>query len=180
LAEEWYAVYTRFQHEKSAASLLQKKGFEAFVPVYRAVHRWQDRNQMVILPLFPCYLFLRTNLHRKLDVVRTAGVRGVVESAGNACEVPEAQIEALQKICSLGSRVQPHPFLERGDAVRIRTGPLAGFEGLFIREKNECRVVLSMELVRKGVSVEVDFRDVERCQPWRMVAAPLEMSERSA
>jgi transcription antitermination factor NusG len=161
VTKAWYAVYTKFQHEKSAASLLEKKEFEVFLPVYRTVHRWKDRNQAVILPLFPCYLFIKAELDRKLDVLRTAGVRWIVENAGQACAVPEAEIEAVRKICSAAANFQPHPFLKEGDLVRVRTGPLTGTEGFFVRVKNKYRVVVSVELLRKSVAVEIDLADVE-------------------
>jgi len=161
VTKPWYAVYTRFQHEKSAASLLERKEFEVFVPVYRTVHRWKDRNQTVILPLFPCYLFLRTELDRKLEVLQTAGVRWIVENAEHACAVPDAELEAVRKICAVATNLQPHPFLKQGDSVRVRTGPLSGTEGFFVRVKNEYRVVVSIELLRKSVAVEVDLADVE-------------------
>ena len=157
----WYAIYTRHQHEKSAASLLERKQFEVFLPVYRTVHRWQDRNQPVVLPLFPCYLFLRGGLDRKLDILRTPGIRWLVENGGHACEVPEGEIAALRKICSVGTLVRPHLFLKQGDRVRIRSGPLAGTQGFFVREKNQCRVVVSVELLRQGVSLEIDSHQVE-------------------
>jgi len=131
LGEAWYAVYTRFQHEKSAASLLERKSFEVFLPLYRAVHRWRDRKQTVSLPLFPCYLFLRGSTERKLDILQTAGVHWIVENAGRACEVPEAEIETLRNVCAAaesGRVVRPHPFLRRGETARIRGGPLAGTE----------------------------------------------------
>jgi len=173
VGEAWYAIYTRFHHEKSAAALLEKKSFEVFLPVFRAVHRWSDRKQSLILPLFPCYLFLRTSVERKVEVLRTAGVRWFVENGRHACEVPEAEIETLRRVCSVGAGVLPHPFLKQGDRVRVKTGPLAGTEGFFVRTKNHFRVVMSVELLRKGVSVEVDLTDVERLnKPRALAAAP--------
>lgn len=170
MAEAWYAIYTRFQHEKSAAALLQRKNFEVFLPVYRSVHQWSDRNQLVTLPLFPCYLFLRTSADRKVDVLRTGGVRWFVENAKRACEVSDVEIETLRKVCSSGAGVLPHPFLRQGDHVRVRTGPLAGTEGFFVRTKNQYRVVISVELLRKGVSMEVDRMDIERIGKPHMLA----------
>jgi transcription antitermination factor NusG len=170
LAKAWYAVYTRFQHEKSAASLLEKKEFEVLLPVYQTVHRWKDRKQKVVLPLFPCYLFLRTELDRKLDVLRTVGVRWIVENAGQACPVPGAEIEAVRKMCSVAARLQPYPFLKHGDLVRIRTGPLTGTEGFFVRVKNQYRVVVSVELLRQSVAVEVDLADVDLLNPGRRIS----------
>ncbi|HUN62729.1 MAG TPA: UpxY family transcription antiterminator [Candidatus Sulfotelmatobacter sp.] len=172
VGDGWYAVYTRFQHEKTSAACLEKKGFEVFVPVYRAVHRWSDRNRTVILPLFPCYLFVRTGLHRKADVLQTKGIRHMVESAGRGCEVSEEEIAGLRRICHFESRVQPHAFWEQGDRVRIRRGPLCGIEGILKREKNEYRIVVCIELLKKGVSVEVDRMDVERLPEERVASRP--------
>lgn len=181
MAEAWFAIYTKFQHEKSAASLLEKKDFEVFLPVYRAVHQWCDRNQMVTLPLFPCYLFLRTSIDRKLEVLRTGGVRWFVENAKRACEVSDEEIDTLRRVCSLGAGVLPHPFLKEGDHVRIRTGPLAGTAGIFVRTKNQYRVVISVELLRKGVSVEVARADIERiAEPYRALSAPLDTMKYTA
>ena len=159
---DWFAVYTKHQHEKSAASLLERKGIQQFLPLYREVRRWKDRKQEVVLPLFPCYLFVFTELSRKLEVLQTAGVRWFVENSGHACPVPEAEIEALQKVCASGVRVTPHPFLKRGDTVRLSEGPLAGIEGILTQVKNEHRIVLSVELLKRSVAVEVDPLSVER------------------
>jgi len=177
----WYAVYTRFQHEKTIAAQLGKKEVEVFLPVYRTVHRWSDRNQLLVLPLFPCYLFVRTELDRKLDILRTAGVRWLVEIAGHACPVPDVEIEAIRRICSVATRLQPHPFLKQGDLVRVRKGPLTGIEGFFLRVKNQYRVVVSMELLRKSVAVEVDLADVELLNANRRVSPPaMAIAEKTA
>jgi transcription antitermination factor NusG len=161
VTEAWYAIYTRYQHEKSAANLLERKEFTVFLPLYSAARSWGDRKQTVVLPLFPCYLFVQMSLERKLEVLRTAGVQWLVESAGRACEVPETDVQSLRKVCSVGVRLKPHAYLKQGERVRIHGGPLAGTEGFFVRAKNECRVVVSIGLLRKGVSVEVDALDVE-------------------
>lgn len=158
--ESWYAIYTKFQHEKSSAALLSRKGFEVLLPLYRTVHRWKDRNQTLVLPLFPCYVFLRTPVERKIEILETAGVRWIVESAGRACVVPERDIDLIRRLC-VTPKVQPHPSAKPGDRVRINTGPLAGIEGILSRMRNQYRVILQVELLHKSVAVEVNFSDVE-------------------
>jgi transcription antitermination factor NusG len=160
----WYAVYTKHQHEKSATELLAKKGFEVLLPLYGATHRWKDRVKNVLLPVFPCYLFLRTNLQRKLDILRTPGVFWLVENGGHACPVPESDIEAVRRIAQSPGQLKPHPYLKSGDRVRVRVGPLMGVEGILARVKNEYRVVVSMDLLQKAVAVEVDISIVEPVQ----------------
>lgn len=56
---DWWALYTRHQHEKVVAEMLSAKGFEVFLPLYESMRRWKDRSKMLLLPLFPCYVFLR-------------------------------------------------------------------------------------------------------------------------
>ncbi|HET8924034.1 MAG TPA: UpxY family transcription antiterminator [Candidatus Acidoferrum sp.] len=158
---EWYALYTKHQHEKTVVDLLARKGFEVLLPLYLVKHRWKDRVKVVSLPLFPCYVFLRTSLDRKLDILRTPGAFCLVENGGRACPVPDSDIEAMKVISHTPTRIQPHPYLKCGTAVRIRTGVLAGIEGILIRQKNGDRVVLSVDLLQKSVAVEVNLLDLE-------------------
>jgi transcription termination/antitermination protein NusG len=163
--EPWYAVYTKHQHEKTAARLLERTGFEIFLPLYQTVHRWKDRNQKVQLPLFPCYLFLRTGFDRKIDVLRTPGVFSFIESGGRPCAIPDDEIDAIRRAANSPAHFEPHPFLKSGDRVRIRSGPLAGIEGILTGTRKRYRIVLSVELLQKSVGVEVDLAIVERIGP---------------
>jgi len=157
----WYAIYARHQHERTAAELLTRKGFEVLLPEYRSLRRWKDRNKTVFLPLFPCYLFVRTDLSRKVDILRTAGVSWLVESGGCACPIPESDIQAINKIIRSPGQIEPHPYLKIGEWVRVRHGILEGVEGILTRFKNQYRVVLIVEPLRKAVAVEVNLAAVE-------------------
>ena len=158
----WYAVYTKHQHEKSASDLLSRKGFEVLLPLYRATHRWKDRAKTVLLPVFPSYLFVRTNLEKKLDILRVPGVFWLVGHGDRALAVSELEIEAVRKITHSSARYEPHPFLKHGDLVRVRVGPLAGVTGILKQIKNQYRVILSIDLLQRAIAVEVDISDVER------------------
>jgi transcription antitermination factor NusG len=57
--------------------------------------------------------------------------------------------------------MEPHPFLRIGRRVRIRRGALEGAEGFLLRKKERMRFILSVELLMRSVSVEVDAADVE-------------------
>lgn len=160
--EQWYAAYTKHQHEKSAANLLSKKGFEILLPLYRTTHRWKDRRQTVSLPVFPCYLFIRANLERKLAILQTPGIFWLLGNSGHAAVIPDTDIEAIQKITASAAAFEPHPYLKSGDRVRVVNGPIAGVEGVLTRVKNRYRVVLSVELLQQALAVEIDISDVER------------------
>ncbi len=157
----WYALYTRHQHEKVIVSILSNKGFETFLPLYTAVHRWKDRARHISLPLFPCYVFLHGGLERRLDIMTTPGLHGFVGSGGLPSVVPDGEIDAVRQVVERTTRVEPHPFLKCGDWVRVKCGPLEGLEGILVRKKNQLRLVLSVELLQNSAAVEVDAWAVE-------------------
>jgi transcription antitermination factor NusG len=158
----WHAIYTRHQHEKMVAHLLASKGLETFLPLYAAAHRWKDRTKVVSLPLFPCYVFLKARGDRPLNILTTPGVHLIISSAGRPLTIPEKEIEDLRLVVGSGAPMQPHRLLQRGDRVRVKAGSLAGLEGILIRHKNVCRVILSVEILGKSAAVEVDALLLER------------------
>jgi transcription antitermination factor NusG len=164
----WYAVYTRHQHEKTVAQLLAMKGFRTLLPLYQAVHAWADRSKIVHLPLFPCYVFIRGGLERRLHILTTPGIRGLVSCGRRPAAIAPHEIEAFQRVVGNGFRVEPHPLLKCGDWVQVKSGPLQGIRGLLVRKKSVWRLVLSVEILGKAAAVEVDSLQVERLHRGRM------------
>ena len=158
----WYALYTKHQHEKMVARVLTIKGFETLLPLYQSARRWKDRTKLLSLPLFPCYVFLKGGLDRRLDVMTTPGIYALVSNAGRPAAIPHTEIEAIRLAVESGARVEPHPFLKCGEWMRVKSGPLAGVQGILVRKKNLCRLVLSVEMLGKSAAVEVDASLVER------------------
>jgi transcription antitermination factor NusG len=67
------------------------------------------------------------------------------------------------------ARVEPHPYLTQGDGVRVRSGPLVGTEGIVVRSKGQCRVVLSVPLLMQAAAVEIEASLLERIPVRRVV-----------
>ena len=172
LRRSWYALYTRHQHEKTVAHVLSNKRFEIFLPLYTATHQWRDRAKELFLPLFPCYVFIRGGLDRHLEIMTTPGVHEFVGIRGKPSVIPEDEIEAVRRVLERSLRVEPYPFLNCGDWVRVKSGPLAGLEGILVRKKNSLRLVLSVELLEKSVAVELDACLVERAVRSKPVLLP--------
>lgn len=160
-ASPWWALYTRHQHEKSVAEALEAKKFEVFLPLYESMRRWKDRKKLISLPLFPCYVFVKGSLDRKLQVMTTPGIHMILCRGERVASIPEAEIDAIQRAVQGRFRVEPHPFLKCGERVRVVKGSLEGVEGILLRKKNWHRLVLSVDMLAQSVAVEIDSSDVE-------------------
>ena len=157
----WYALYTRHQHEKMVHQVLTNKGFNTFLPLYATTHNWKDRTKALTLPLFPCYVFLKGGIERRLQILTTPGIYGVVSSAGQPATIPDMEIEAIRRVVQSGARVEAHPYLKCGNWVRVKCGPLAGIEGILVRKKNISRLVLSVQILGTAAAIEVSAFQVE-------------------
>lgn len=177
LGSSWYALYTRHHHEKSVAAALTAKGFVVFLPLYSASRQWKDRTKIVSLPLFSCYVFLQGGLQRHLDIVTTPGIHGLVCCAGVPAIIPPQEMESLRQVVERSINIEPHPFIQRGDRVRVRRGPLEGVEGILVRKKNFHRLVLSVDLLGKSAAIEVDVSIVERVRSPEKIHGPVSPSE---
>jgi len=112
------------------------------------------------LPLFPGYLFVRIALRDRLQVLEIPSVARLVGFNGAPAPLPGGETEALKVGLEGGLHVVPHPYLKVGRRVRIIAGPLAGFEGILLRKKNEQRFVLSVDLIQRSVLLDIDAASV--------------------
>jgi len=159
----WYAVSTRSRQEKVAASMLESFGIENFLPLAMERRQWSDRKQVVNVPLFPGYLFVRIPMLHELQL-RVLKVPGVVRFIGNQSgpqAIPNAEIEGVQTVLSHRIPCIPCSIPRVGDRVRIFRGVLTGIEGTFVRSGSDSNLVISVETIQQSIAVHVDASDVE-------------------
>lgn len=152
----WFALQIRMRHEAGVADHLQGKGYEWFLPLYKARRRWSDRVKEIDAPLFPGYLFCRFNPHDRLPILKTPGVTQIVGYNHVPIPVDEQEIEAIRRLVASGVPNFPCAFLEVGSRVRIEVGALRGLEGILTELKGKKRLILSITLLQRSVAVEIN------------------------
>lgn len=163
----WFAVRTRARAEKVAALQIKACGIEEFLPLYHVRRKWFDRMKVVSLPLFSGYLFCRCDRQAVTKVSCVSAVANVVGFGNEGAIVPEHEIEAVRRLVASGLPASPCPFLREGMIVRIRRGPLEDVTGRLVKVKSHYRIVISVEMLNRSVSVEVAPEIVEPIQPRR-------------
>ena len=153
---QWFAVHVRSNFERFVAAVLHSKGYNEFLPTYRRRRQWSDRVKEQDLPLFPGYLFCRFDYQNRLPIISTSGVVCIAGLGRDPVPMQRQQLEAIWRITHCELSVSPWPLLEVGDRVLMTGGPLRGIEGLLIESKSSYRLVVSVTLLQRSVSVEVD------------------------
>jgi transcription antitermination factor NusG len=152
----WYCVRTKPKHESIAAAALKAKGYEQYLPLYRSRRRRSDRVINLEVPQFPGYVFCRFEVSRRLPVLTTPGVISIVGFGEGPTPIAESEIEAIQVVLRSGLAGEPCAFLHKGQRIRVNRGSLEGLEGFLLRKKSEWRMVISITMLQRSVSIEID------------------------
>jgi transcription antitermination factor NusG len=136
------------------------RNVENFLPTMRQLSQWTDRKKEIEVPLFAGYCFARFSLVDRLPVLQSQGVVRVVGSGGRPEPIPDVEIESLRKLISSSSDYDCCSYLREGMIVEVVRGPLQGVKGRLVREARPCRLVLSISLIQRAVSIEIDAASV--------------------
>jgi len=162
----WFALLTRSNFEQTVYTSICRKKIDAFLPRMRKQSRRKDRKLMIETPLFPGYIFVKSNTApaAQLQILKTVGAVRLLGNAKGPIPVPQTQIESLKLLTSAtqdlitGTTIQ----LEKGDPVMILEGAMAGLKGEFYRHKGQGRVIVKIDLLGQYAGVEVDSDNVEK------------------
>lgn len=160
-ADSWYALRTRSRHEKVVRVRLERHRILTLLPTMVTSRQWNDRLAPVELPLFPGYCFARFSLRDRFTVMN---IPGVVQVVGGSTPEPVAErdIQAITTLLQYHHKdLNPHPYLTEGMRVRVKRGPLQGMNGIFLQQRNACRLVVGIQLIHQAVSVHLNRADVE-------------------
>ena len=149
--DSWYAVATKPRCEAQAEEHLRRQGFDCLFPRVRRVLRTAAGLRARVDSLFPNYLFLRADTERQsLAPVRsTRGALGLVRFGMEPARVPSAVIAGILERIDAGDGLVrlDAPELQPGSKVRVTTGPLSGWEGVFVAGEGADRVRLMLALL---------------------------------
>jgi transcription antitermination factor NusG len=157
----WYAIQTRSRHEKVVRDQLAAKSVTHLLPLWRKRSIWKDRVKYIDVPLFGGYLFGYFALQDRLPVLETVGVVRIVGINGRPMPIPDEQITAVHTMMQHRLPCSPYPYLVEGMRVRIKSGFLAGAEGILLAKKQRHRLVISVDLIQQAVVVDIDSAEVE-------------------
>jgi transcription termination/antitermination protein NusG len=163
LEPQWYVLHTKSRHEKVVNDGLLKKSIEVYLPLVTVRSKRKDRRVMIRVPLFPGYIFVKTDLHPNshLEVVKTAGAVRLIGNRQGPVPVPDQTVNSLQIMVASNHPVTTGNQLKSGDRVMVVYGPFAGVVGTFVRYGSKGRVIVNIEALGQYAGVEVDEEDIE-------------------
>jgi transcriptional antiterminator RfaH len=150
----WLALYTKARQEKSLARELLKYRVPFYLPLVKKTGVSRNRKRISLAPLFGGYLFVYGAEEERVRCLATNRISRVLE-----VEQPEQLVFDLRQFRQLIAANAPLTIESRlapGHRVRVRQGAFAGVEGTVLKRRGETRLLVAIQFLQQGVSVEID------------------------
>ena len=141
-----YGILVRFLHipqsRKSISTQLANAGYETYLPLQEEVRQWHDRKKKLQIPIFPNYIFIKTEIVKIYEVLKFPRIVRCIKFNNKPSQVRDDEIELIRNIEHNCTNVIVSNKLERGERVTIQGGPLNGLQGII--EESRDPVILSL------------------------------------
>lgn len=155
----WHVLYVKYQHEKKIESRMKARGLDSFVPTFMTIRQWSDRKKKVILPLFPCYVFININSKKEFhNALVVEGVFKYLNFGGiyaKVCEDEINRIKGFLKLEEISELRTTSDSPRMGELMVINHGSLSGLECKVIRTGNKNKVFVRIESLRRNITAVV-------------------------
>ena len=164
LTRAWYALHTKSRFENVVNEGLGKKSLEVFLPKIQVKSKRRDRKLLIRVPLFPGYLFVKTNLNpnEHIEILKTVGAVRLVGNKAGPVSIPDGTLESLKIMVATDHPVATGSRFKKGDRVMVVEGPFEGVIGTFVRYRGKERVIVNIEALGQYAGVDVSEDDVEK------------------
>ncbi|MGE3313826.1 MAG: transcription termination/antitermination protein NusG [Planctomycetaceae bacterium] len=151
---EWSVFYTKVRQEKSLARELLAREIPFYLPLIQRNHLYQGRKRSSYVPLFAGYVFLFATADERVTALSTNRVARVIEVQD--AEELFADLRQIQLLIAANVPLTIESRIEPGRRIRVRDGALAGLEGVVQSRTKRTKLVVLINLLQQGVSLEVE------------------------
>lgn len=157
----WWALYCLPRQEKQLMRRLRLRGVPYFGPQIRKRScSPSGRVRVSYVPLFSGYVFLHGDDHQRY----TAACTGCVS---RCLEVPDSgsltfDLRQIRQLIESEAPMTSEARLAAGARVRVLNGALMGLEGVILRRANKTRLLVAVNFIQQGASVQLEDCQLEQ------------------
>ena len=151
---QWWVVYTKARQEKALARDLLAFRTPFYLPLVQKTSVNRGRKILSYIPLFAGYVFLYGSEEERFRTLTTNRISKVLTVDDSERLLHD--LRRLRQLIATNAPLTVESRLVPGNRVRVRHGALAGLEGAVLTRRGTTRLLISVNFLQQGASVEVD------------------------
>ncbi|MGD0382159.1 MAG: transcription termination/antitermination NusG family protein [Thermoguttaceae bacterium] len=156
----WWVIYTKARQEKSFARELFAFRIPFYLPLVKKNAIVKGRKRTSFVPLFSGYVFLYATEAERIKSMTTNRISRILSVSDPEQLVYD--LEQLRRLITSNVPLNVEQKLAPGNRVRVKQGALMGLEGTVLVRRGVTRLLVSVNFLQQGASVEVDDYLLER------------------
>jgi transcriptional antiterminator RfaH len=154
----WYLIQCKPRQDERAEENLLRQGYSCYRPKIR--RRAPGSNRPTQDSLFPGYLFIAISPDDAWAPLRST--RGVARVVGFGGQPQPISAELIGQLRQRESAPLAEASLKPGEKVRIKQGPLAEMDAIFLSMDGNERVVLLLNIMQREQKVRAPLSGIRR------------------
>jgi transcription antitermination factor NusG len=157
----WWVLYTMSRREKDLMRRLRAGAIPFYGPLIEQRKRSPGgRIRTARLPLFPGYVFLNGDDDNRRYALTTNCVSRCLPVVDRQRLLQD--LRQVRQLIESETALTPESRLEAGQRIRVSSGSLAGLEGTIVKRHGQSRLLVTVQFLQQGASVQIDDCAVER------------------
>lgn len=156
---EWQVAHVKPRCEKKMAEYCVANRVYCDLPLREETKIYQRRRVTVRKPVFPGYCFLRHLPAQRVLILKSNLVVRLIAVIDQ--DRLARDLEQIHQALTVDPTLDACAAFKAGKRVVIRSGPFRGLEGVVQVVRGKTRVVLNVEMIGRGLAVEVEMSLLE-------------------
>ena len=158
--KKWFIFYTYPKSEKYLYQSLTQADFEVYLPLQEKVRQWHVRKKRISVPLFPNYIFVKTEHQRIYTVLKFPRIVNCIKFNNKPSFLKEDEIELIRNIENNYTNIISSNKLVRGERTKIQGGPLDGLEGIIEDNKKGKKLIINIDSISYSLKVSLTPNEI--------------------
>ncbi len=155
----WMVLYTKPRQEKSLARDLLRQRISFYLPLVKKTLQYGQRRLFSHAPLFGGYVFMHGAEAERIASLATNRVLRVIPVSDT--QRLAADLQQVYRLIAANVPLTVESRIQAGTKVRVKSGPLMGVEGIVLQRRAETRLLVAINFLQQGASVEIEDFQLE-------------------
>jgi len=151
---KWWVLYTKARQEKAVARDLLGRTIPFYLPLVKKTTVYSRSTVTSHVPLFAGYVFMYGSDDERVSSLSTNRLSRILDVAD--ADRLRDDLRKLRRLIASDAPLTVESRLAPGNRVRVRHGSLGGVEGTVLVRHGKTRLVVSVNFLQQGASIEFD------------------------
>jgi transcriptional antiterminator RfaH len=151
---QWWALHTKPRQEKALARQILRYEIPFYLPLVKKRTVYRGQKVVSFVPLFASYVFTYASNEERVCALTTKRVVQTL-AVGNAEELV-FDLRQFRRLIESNAPLTLERRIVPGNRVRVLRGSFMGMEGVVLKRRGETRLLVAINFLQQGASVEID------------------------